>query len=56
MSDFRSIDASVITLTLQPDDPANTTILDESRNIVYTISTTFDARKVPTTSVQEAGS
>ncbi|EIM80036.1 uncharacterized protein STEHIDRAFT_163285 [Stereum hirsutum FP-91666 SS1] len=53
MNDSKSIDeySSVLTLTLHPDNPANTTILDESGDTVYNISTTFDAKSIPTTSV-----
>lgn len=53
MNDSKSVDeySSVLTLTLHPDNPANTTIRDESGDTVYTISTTFDAKSVPTTSV-----
>lgn len=54
MNDSKSIDMgpSFLSLTLHPNNPANTTILDESGETVYIISTVFDARNVPTTSVR----
>lgn len=41
----------IFILTLNPNNPANTTLLDESGNTVYTIRTLFDEKGVPTTSV-----
>lgn len=42
---------ATLTLTLNPNNPANTTLLDESGNTIYTIRTLFDEKGVPTTSV-----
>lgn len=42
---------ATLTLTVNPNNPANTTVLDEYGNTIYTISTIFDDQCVPTTSV-----
>lgn len=43
----------MLTLTLNPNNPANTTLIDESGDTVYSISTTFDGQDVPTTTVYD---
>ena len=45
-----SNDHTVI-LSFQPDNPSNTKLVDEDGNVAYTITTTFDDKSVPTTTV-----
>lgn len=47
------IHSAILTLTLNPNNPANTTLLDENGNRIYSICTTFDAKDVPTTTVYD---
>lgn len=44
-------DEYTVTLTLQPDNPSNTKLIDEDGNTAYTITTTFDDKSVATTTI-----
>lgn len=42
-----------VTFTLHPDNPYNTKLVDDDGAIAYTITTTFDDKSIPTTTVYD---